>query len=328
MKSNIQKKAAIGPYLLPAAATAILLFCVLFPKECAKACTEGILLWAGAVLPSLFPFLILSALLVKTGAAQKFSRRRTPLMRKVKLPSAASYCFVLSALSGYPVGSRMIADLYESGTISSKQAARMSVLCSTSGPMFLIGSVGAMMFHSVSAGVILLAAHLLSVLLICLCFLPFIKQLPEHVSRLNHQNENNVLAESVQSSVLSILCVGGFIAFFSVIAQLLQTIGAFTVLEKGFTFLLAPFGAESAASGLAQGLLEATRGCAKIAAQPNAFSLPICAFLTTFGGACILAQQLGYLKKAGVKATFFVCMKALQGLTAFFLCLGLCALIQ
>ena len=328
MKLRVQKHSALRSLLLPIAAAATLLFCIFFPKDCAKACTEGILLWAGAVLPSLFPFLILSAVLVKTGAAQKFSRRLAPLMQKVKLPAAASYCFVLSALSGYPVGSRMIADLYENGAISSEQAARMSVLCSTSGPMFLIGSVGAMMFHSVSAGAILLAAHLLSVTAVYLCCLPFLQRLPDSEKGLRFQNETNVLAESVQSSVLSILCVGGYIAFFSVLAQVLQTLGAFALLEKFFSFLLAPFGAESAASGLAQGLLEATRGCAAVAAQPNVLSLPVCAFLTTFGGACILAQQLGYLKKAGVKTPFFIGMKALQGLIAFILCLALCALFQ
>ena len=325
MRCATRKKAATRA-LPAAAAAAALLFCTLFPAQCAKACTEGILLWAGAVLPSLFPFLILSAVLVKTGAAQKISGGLAPLMRRAKLPAAASYCFVLSALSGYPVGSRLLAELCTRGTVDPASAPRMSVLCSTSGPMFLIGSVGAAMFKSAAAGAILLAAHLLGVLSVCLCFAPFLKRLPERKSRPCAQNEDNVLAESVQGAVLSVLCVGGYIAFFSVLAQALTAAGVFAALETAFAFVLAPFGAESAAAGLSQGLLEATRGCAAAAGQPNALSLPACAFLTTFGGACILAQQLGYLKNAGVKAPFFIAFKALQGLAAFLFCIALCAI--
>ena len=111
------------------------------PKDYATACAEGIALWSKSVLPALFPFMVTASLLSKAGAA-KISDRLSPLMRSLKLPAASSLCIFLSILSGYPVGSRCLLDMKNAGLISEKDTTRASLVCSTSGPMFLLGSVG------------------------------------------------------------------------------------------------------------------------------------------------------------------------------------------
>ena len=307
-----------------ALSAAILLLVVLLaaaPARYAAACLEGVSLWAKAVLPSLFPFFVLTALLTKLGAAETLAEKLSPLTRKCKLPGVAAYCFLLSVLSGYPVGSRIIADLFRGGAITREQAARMSVLCSTSGPMFLVGSVGGAMFGSAAAGAILLAAHIAAVLLVCLACVPFLKPLPEPPPKKTAASADNLLYESVHGAVVSILCVGGFIAAFSVFSLALSDLYILWPLEKFFGLFLP----QPIAAGLCAGLSEATHGCALLAAGGGALALPAAAFCVTFGGACILCQQLGYLKSAGVKAAPFIGIKALQGLAAFLLCLGLCA---
>ena len=70
----------------------------------------------------------------------------------------------MSILSGYPVGSRIVADLYSNGSLGRAEAERLSYLCSTSGPMFILGSVGSAMFGDGKAGAILFASHLFGVL--------------------------------------------------------------------------------------------------------------------------------------------------------------------
>ena len=316
-----KKKSNRTAALLSAAALLLIVLLALSPARYAAACLEGISLWAKAVLPSLFPFFILTALLTKLGAAETLADKLSPLTKKCKLPGVAAYCFLLSVLSGYPVGSRIIADLAKSGAITAKQAARMSALCSTSGPMFLLGSVGGAMFKSAKAGAILLASHILAVLLVCLAFAPFLKPLPEPPPKKLAPSADNILYESVYGAVISILCVGGFIAAFYVLSLALADLHILRPLEKFFGL----FFPQEIADGLCAGLLEATRGCALLASGGEIFALPAAAFCVTFGGACILCQQLGYLKSAGVKAAPFIGIKALQGLTAFGLCLGLCA---
>ena len=362
---------------LPAALLSVLLLfllCLLLtaPARYAEACIQGMALWAKAVLPALFPFLILTGLLTKLGTAQKLADRLSPLTEKIGLPGSAAYCLLVSLLSGYPVGSRTVADLYKGGAITREQAKRMSVLCSTSGPMFLVGSVGGAMFGSAAAGAVLLAAHLLAVVGVYLALYfanrrkkgnihagqkapsphaGLKKTMPPHALRVQnktaatqttatpasenkrnktaapHADTDGILAASVQSGVLTVLCVGGFIAFFFVLMQALSDLHISAPLEFLFSFPLSAAGSEGAAAGLTAGLLEATQGCASIAASGAPLALPLCAFLVTFGGGSILAQQLAFLTGAGVKAGPFIGIKILQGIAAFLLCLAFCSFV-
>lgn len=362
---------------LPAALLSVLLLfllCLLFtaPARYAEACIQGMALWAKAVLPALFPFLILTGLLTKLGAAQKLADRLSPLTEKIGLPGSAAYCLLVSLLSGYPVGSRTVADLYKGGAITREQAKRMSVLCSTSGPMFLVGSVGGAMFGSAAAGAVLLAAHLLAVIGVYLALYfanrrkkgnihagqkapaphaGLKKTMPPHTLRVQnktaapqttatpalenkrnktaapHPDTDGILAASVQSGVLTVLCVGGFITFFFVLMQALSDLHISAPLERLLSFPLAAAGSEGAAAGLTAGLLEATQGCAAIAASGAPLALPLCAFLVTFGGGSILAQQLAFLTGAGVKAGPFIGIKILQGIAACLLCLAFCSFV-
>lgn len=362
---------------LPAALLSVLLLfllCLLFtaPARYAEACIQGMALWAKAVLPALFPFLILTGLLTKLGAAQKLADRLSPLTEKIGLPGSAAYCLLVSLLSGYPVGSRTVADLYKGGAITREQAKRMSVLCSTSGPMFLVGSVGGAMFGSAAAGAVLLAAHLLAVIGVYLALYfanrrkkrnihagqkapaphaGLKKTMPPHTLRVQnktaapqttaspalenkrnktaapHPDTDGILAASVQSGVLTVLCVGGFITFFFVLMQALSDLHISAPLERLLSFPLSAAGSEGAAAGLTAGLLEATQGCASIAASGAPLALPLCAFLVTFGGGSILAQQLAFLTGAGVKAGPFIGIKILQGIAAFLLCLAFCSFV-
>ena len=313
---------------VPAAAiAAVLALMIAQPTRYAAACAEGIALWANAVLPALLPFLILTALLTGLGAAQGSVKAFAPLARRLRLPPAAAYCFVLSALSGYPVGARVLSDLYARGAVSRGHAARTAVLCSTSGPMFVIGSVGGLMFRDPAAGAVLYAAHLAGTVLVCLLALPFTKKLPAQEALPVREKADGLLRESVQAAVVSVLCVGGFIVLFSVLIQALTDLRLLALPASLFEWLLAPFGAEAAAEGVAAGLLECTRGCAAVAASGAPLALPLCAFLITFGGASILAQQLAYLGQCGVKVRFFAAFKAAQGAAAFGICLLLCALL-
>ena len=362
---------------LPAALLSVLLLfllCLLLtaPARYAEACIQGMALWAKAVLPALFPFLILTGLLTKLGTAQKLADRLSPLTEKIGLPGSAAYCLLVSLLSGYPVGSRTVADLYKGGAITREQAKRMSVLCSTSGPMFLVGSVGGAMFGSAAAGAVLLAAHLLAVIGVYLALYfanrrkkgnihagqkapaphaGLKKTMPPHALRVQnktaapqttttpasenkrnktaapHPDTDGIFAASVQSGVLTVLCVGGFIAFFFVLMQALSDLHISAPLERLLSFPLSAAGSEGAAAGLTAGLLEATQGCASIAASGAPLALPLCAFLVTFGGGSILAQQLAFLTGAGVKAGPFIGIKILQGIAAFLLCLAFCSFV-
>lgn len=293
----------------------IVLLCI-FPKKYSAICLEGIFLWAKVVLPSLFPFLILTTLLTKLGVLQKLSIYLNKFFYRLKLPSLTAGVFLISILSGYPIGAKMIADLYTQNAITEKEATRMALLCSTSGPMFIIGSVGAVLFNSAIAGCILFIAHILAVILPCLIALPFAKKLPKTEHAIQTKPVDNLLYSCVHSSTISILCIGGFIALFYILTEALTDLKIIQPIIYLFSFLF-----KESATGLVYGLLEATHGIAALASSNTIFALPLAAFAITFGGGCILLQQISFLKVAKVKIGRFIAFKFIQGVTAFALTL-------
>ena len=317
-----------------ACAAALLLLLVLRPQRYAAACAEGIALWAKVVLPALFPFLVLTAWIARAGMADGLGRKLSPLLRRCGLPAASAGAFLLSIVSGYPVGSRVVADLQRRGEIGRADAEKLSILCSTSGPMFILGSVGNAMFGGGKAGAVLLTAHLFGVLAVALPVLLFRnrsaaaepspspaaqRSAARAIRAPQARAPSGTLGETVREAVMSVLCVGGFIALANVALCAAEDLLLLAPPHALAELCLRPFGAQACAEGIVYGLIEATRGCAALAAA-DAAGLPFAAFAITFGGASILAQQLAFLRPVGVRAGRFIAVKAAQGCAAALFC--------
>lgn len=298
----------------------ILLFLLLFlaialflsdPARYAQSVLKGISLWAASVLPATFPFLFLTAVITSLPPFFAITKRIAPAAGKIfRVSGAGAGAAILAALSGYPVGARLFFDLKAEGRIGKEERLRLSCLLSTSGPPFLVGTVGTMMFESVKAGWILLFSHLLSVWIVCF-FLRFKKRALQGVSAplpLNGGTPTS-LFDSVYRAVISILCVGGFIALFSCFGDMLEGLGLYSL-----------FHGDVYAEGIIRGLLEMTTGCKTLSEVRTPLSLAISCSLVTFGGLCVLCQQLSYFSRADVPTVPFLLLKALQAVVAFFLC--------
>ena len=116
-----------------------LLLCALalccWPREVSAAVREGLQLCYNVILPSLFPFFILSSLVISLGLAGYLGRLLEPVMRplfRVGGPCAA--VLALGFVGGYPVGARAALTLYEEGQCTKTEAERLLAFCNNSGP--------------------------------------------------------------------------------------------------------------------------------------------------------------------------------------------------
>lgn len=292
---------------------------IVHPERYVNCCFQGFAMWAECVLPSLFPFMVVTLIFVKTGAAEKAALPLKKVAGKVKLPPASAACFILSLASGYPAGSRVVGEFYEKGALSKRDCQKVAYLCSTSGPLFIIGSVGFKMFGSKYAGVKILIAHILAVTVSSL-IISLLSKRTAAAPLKRAPADKNVLYNAFYSAVISVAVAGGFIAFFFVAAKFFSDFNLFYPLEK----LLCLFLDEGVAAAICTGLIEATTGCRAIAAfGTTRLNTAVAGFLITFGGLSILLQQLSYLTKTGVKPFAFIGVKLLQAL----LCFGLLLLI-
>lgn len=291
---------------------------ILFPDRYLYVCFDGLCLWAENVLPSLFPFMVITLLLIKLGAAQIAAKPFGRISAKLKLPDVSLPLFLMSVFSGYPAGSRILYEYCENGLIGKDEAKKLSPLLSTCGPLFALGTVGARAFGGGWAGVKLLSACLLSVISTSLIYCLFSRREAAPPLKKLPLNGGDALYSSFYNGVTACLVAGGFICFFYTLSQVIADFNLF----KPLVFILSPLFGKEAAQGLSLGLCEATGGCFAVAHAGGFFALPLAGFLLTFGGASILSQQLGYLTKCGIKPAFFIGFKFLQGVIAFgLLCL-------
>lgn len=265
---------------------AVIFVFVLFPAKYAASFLQGLQLWVMNVVPTLFPFFVLSALLIRLGWVTKCERTLRPALRFLfRAPPCGGYVFLLSVLSGYPVGAKLIQTLHRDGKLSRTQCLKLTTFCSTSGPLFLLGTVGAGFFRSSLCGWLLFGSHLAAALLNGLLYRNrFLDDAPTVLN----DNRRETLNDILFSSVVSILCVGACIALFYLLADVLLSRMPFS----------------QPVLSVLHGLLEVTRGCSEIsAAFPVRTALILSSFTISFGGGCILLQSFAYLADCGIKFT-------------------------
>lgn len=303
---------------------ALLFFSLLlaFGKGYSQAVDNGIKLWAGCVLPSLFPYFFITASLSALKITGSISNKLSPLMHAVFNQSGYSgYAFFTSVVSGYPVGAKTVADLKKQGLLTDTDAIRASALCSTSSPMFLISSVGVIMFNSQAFGLKLFAVHLLSATLTGVIFSFYKrKEKPQRTNAFIHkQSVDNLLYESAYSAVISVLIVGGLITIFYLLTEILYGIGAFNYPLKALERITKD---ENLAKAIVFGSFECTKGLKALSLAENGFlTLPLCALICGFGGLSVIAQSVAYLKSAKIKTATFILAKIIMAVISFLVAL-------
>lgn len=318
LESERRSRRAVFPTL---AFFLVLLLSALFlsdPERYAKSILDGISLWAAAVLPAAFPFLFLTALLTALPPFFAFSKKISPAAGRIfRVSGAGAGAAILASVSGYPVGAKLYLDLHQNGLVNHEERFRLACLVTTSGPPFLVGTVGSMMYQSPALGWILLLSHLSGVWLVCLLMRCLSKPAQNASSSLRPPLQNpTLLYDSLWGAVVSVLCVGGFIALFCCFGEMLSALGVFSL-----------FGGSPFAEGILRGLLEMTTGCSVLSNIKTPLSAATSCALVTFGGFCVLCQEIAYLSRAGIKTLPFVLCKLLQALFAFAICFLLSSLL-
>ena len=109
---------------------------LLFSRQSMGLASKGLLIWYQNMIPSLFPFMVFSGYLVKSGLAGRFSRLLKPFLGCF-FPSDGSmlYALFMGFFCGFPMGAKVVADLLESRQINEKQGEYLLAFCNNIGPL-------------------------------------------------------------------------------------------------------------------------------------------------------------------------------------------------
>jgi len=292
------------------------------PQRYAQSVSNGLMMYVVSVLPSMLPFFFLSGLLTGTGVAGKLSQIN--ITKKLyHAPSEGLYVMVMSFLSGYPVGAKLTAEMYEHGVIDRDGAKKMISFTSATGPMFVVGAVGTQILHNYKAGLCILAAHYLATVLNGFIYRGKRKHYGVNTNVAQPVKMDKLLWETAYNTVISLLVACVYIVMFNVIADIMEDLGVFRALSRA---LLALGIAPQAGVSVLYGLTEMTRGCVLLSqsALPITITAPLCCLLITFGGLSVCLQSVAYLAKCHVNPLRYLLAKTTQAILSFGLCMLFC----
>ncbi len=281
------------------------------PIKTVAAGQSAIQLCLNVVIPSLFPFLLCSRLLLSLGVAGFLSRIASPLMRPLfGVPGSGALAVVLGIISGYPIGASTIAGLYRSGHLTKTEAHRLLSFCNNAGPLFVMGAIGIGILGNQKSGLLLYLSHILSALAVGILFRYWGKNFHTDAHMLPpSQQKINLFAavgNAVADGVDNILKICGFVILFAVFTAGLP--------DLSFTPFL-------------YGCFEITGGISAIFNAnliPPDFLLPTISFFLALSGICVLFQTAAIIQPTGLSLKPYLLGKLLQGIFSFFLTLLFC----
>ena len=159
-KSSRRTKEAV---FLTIAATIVFLLLLIRSDVAVEYMKKGLKLCANTVIPSLFPFMAVSELIVRSGLGAKVGKLLSRPVKGIFGVSEGGACaFILGIVCGFPIGAKTIATMLERGEISKNEAERALTFCNNPGSAFVISAVGVSLFGSMRLGITLYVCVLLS----------------------------------------------------------------------------------------------------------------------------------------------------------------------
>lgn len=244
-----------------------------------------------------------------------------------------AFAFIMGIISGYPMGAKIACNFRQNNICSKEECERLLSFTNNSGPLFIIGTVGILSFKNTSIGILLFVAHLLACISVGFIFRYWKKNkqtfqkasfssFQQAKKTASFSNLGEILAESITSSISTILLIGGFVVIFSSIISILKASG----ILNGFAFFLSPIFTflhidTSFIQGLLTGFLEITNGInliSSIACKKLSINIIFTAFLLGFGGISILLQVWSIVSKTDLSIKPYVLGKLLHGILAAF----------
>ena len=222
------------------------------------------------LIPSLFPFFVLSVLLTGalSGQAGKYLRSIGTIC---KVPEGAESLIAVSILGGYPAGAQNVSVLFGRGQINASQAARLLAFCNNAGPAFIFGVLGSI-FPSKATPWYLWLIHLLSAF-----FVASILPDTNEGSKIRLESTKIRITDALSQGVKVMALVCGWVIFMRIILLF---------MDVWFLHYL-----PNPIQIVASGILELSNGCIRLSELENdGLRFLISSGLLSLGGLCVTMQ--------------------------------------
>uniref|UniRef100_UPI004057899C nucleoside recognition domain-containing protein n=1 Tax=Acetatifactor sp. TaxID=1872090 RepID=UPI004057899C len=198
----------------------------------------GLDLWFNKMVPALFPFMILSGVMIRMNLTPLFSKLLSPVLRPLyQVSENGCYAIIMGFLCGFPMGAKTISDLHKREMLSPKEAEFLLAFCNNIGPVYFCSFVLPLLNRQ------LVLPYLVGMYGIPLLYGMFLRRTvykniysmntdnhnttyksTEHLAPQICANENtpkkgllNEVDDAITNSIQSILSLGGYMIFFNLL---------------------------------------------------------------------------------------------------------------
>lgn len=295
--------------------TALFICMLLFPKNTFQGASSGLMLWFNTVLPTLLPFIILSNLLIRTGAIDLIARATSPVLcRLFRVSPYGSFAVLIGFLCGCPMGGKITADLLNMNYISEEEGRYLLSFCNNTSPMFVISYIIWQNLNRSAMTLPLLSITLSAPVLLSFMF-RFLYRIPKDISRhgrlhssVHSQDFAGALDTCIMNGFETITRIGGYIILFSICICLFEQLPVRIPLLNS---LLVPS-------------LELTTGVTIICQSSLTITAKITQSLTlaAFGGWCAAAQTKSMIQDTKLPFLPYIAEKLATALATSLLIYG------
>lgn len=283
-----------------------LIVLLIFPNESISAGKEGLLLWFNVIIPTLFPFMIISYIIIHSPIINVMNKLFTPLFKVLfGVSGVASYVLIMGILSGYPMGAIIINDLVASNRLSKTEGTYLLTFCNNPSPMFIIGFVATSLLNNPKLGLPLLLSIYSGNFITAMLYKKShpITHTPSHITHKPNLNISfSFLDDCIAQTAKVLLKVGGYIILFSIPIVLLSNLPIQTI---GFKFLIST--------------LDLSNGVNLLVHSTCSIHLKyaLLSSLCAFGSISVVGQTASVIKSSGLSIKKYFISKLINGSITF-----------
>lgn len=282
-------------------------------KDVMKSVSFSLILWSENIFPSLFPFFVISNLLINLGFASFLGELLKPLMYHIfKIKGEAAFVLVMSMLSGFPSSAKYTRELYEKKLINEHEASKLLTFTHFSNPLFILGTISIMFLNNKEVGLLILLCHYISNVIVGLIFRNYYisKKDTSKVSlrkafNIMHQKRleagkpiGQVISNAIINSINTLLLVLGVVTMFLIIT---------TIIDQNIN--ISPYN-----QSILNGTLEMTQGLKYISmlSIPLKNKTVLSTMFISFGGLSVHMQTIGLISDSKIKYAPFLIARILH----------------
>lgn len=270
-------------------------------------------LWVKNIIPSLFPFFIISDILINYDITKYIPKIIKNIFKYLfNISDDCLTIFLLSMISGFPSNARNTRTMLDMKKISIHEANHILIFSHFSNPLFILTTIAIFFFHKEHVGIIILISHYLSNIILGILVRAKDIKIRKNITNNNSCNNFNIVfINAIKKSINTITTIGGIVTVFLVLAALITH---FLNLNNYNSMLV-------------KGLLEITIGIDSLVFLniPLIYKLIITSMFLAFGGLSVHMQVINEIIGTDIKYSYYLKGRIIQmfisGLLTYIICL-------